>query len=246
MKIGLVGYQGSGKSTVFEWLTGQKPDPALGPYGAEPRWRSSRSRGWRGCASIYKPKKVTLASLEIVDTPGLSRSHEGSAARLALIREAACLVLVIDAFSRSDPKADLETFDADLILADMEIVTNRITRVEESLRKPLPKLEREALQHEEATLKTVLAALERGKPLRESDMTDDQRRVTRSFRLFGEKPRVMFFNTADDEIEARAVHFAGHAADAGRRRASRTGIGTGPDEPGGPGRIPEGDGRGRG
>ena len=30
MKIGLVGYQGSGKSTVFEWMTGQKPDPALG------------------------------------------------------------------------------------------------------------------------------------------------------------------------------------------------------------------------
>ena len=29
MKIGLVGYQGSGKSTLFEWLTGVKPDPAL-------------------------------------------------------------------------------------------------------------------------------------------------------------------------------------------------------------------------
>ena len=84
-----------------------------------------------------------MASLELVDTPGLSRSHEGSAARLALIREAGCLVLVIDAYGRSDPKADLETFDADLILADMEIVSNRIKRVEDSLRKPLPKQEHE-------------------------------------------------------------------------------------------------------
>ena len=157
MKIGLVGYQGSGKSTVFEWLTGQKPDPALA-HTSQSAMAVIPEPRVEGLCGIYKPKKVTLASLEIVDTPGLSRSHEGSAARLALIREAGCLVLVIGAFSGSDPKADLETFDADLILADMEIVTNRIARVAESLRKPLPKQERETLEHEHATLKTVLAA----------------------------------------------------------------------------------------
>ncbi len=198
MKIGLVGYQGSGKSTVFEWLTGQKPDPALG-HTAQSAMVVVPEPRIEGLCKIYKPKKVSMASLELVDTPGLSRSHEGSAARLAMIREAGCLVLVIDAYSRSDPQADLETFDTDLILADMEIVSNRIKRVEESLRKPLPRVEHEALQHEEATLKTVMEALDRGKPLRESDMTDDQLRVTRSFRLFGEKPRVVIFNTADDE-----------------------------------------------
>jgi ribosome-binding ATPase YchF (GTP1/OBG family) len=198
MKIGLVGYQGSGKSTVFEWLTGQKPDPALS-HTSQSAMAVIPEPRVEGLCGIYKPKKVTLASLEIVDTPGLSRSHEGSAARLALIREAGCLVLVVDAFSRGDPQADLETFDADLTLADMEIVTNRIARVEESLRKPLPKQERETQEHEQATLKTVLEALERGKPLRENELTDDQRRVTRAFRLFGEKPRVFFFNTADDE-----------------------------------------------
>ena len=41
--------------------------------------------------------------------------------------------------------------------------------------------------------------MESGRPLRESDMTDDQLKVTRSFRLFSEKPRVVVFNTADDE-----------------------------------------------
>ena len=43
---------------------------------------------------IYKPKKITQASLEIVDTPGLSRTHEGSAQKLAAIREAGALVMV--------------------------------------------------------------------------------------------------------------------------------------------------------
>jgi len=200
MKIGLVGYQGSGKSTVFEWLTGQKPDPALG-HTAQSAMAVIPEPRVEGLCRIYKPKKVALAALEIVDTPGLSRSHEGSAARLALIREAGCLVQVIDAYSHTDPQADLETFDADLLLADMEIVTNRLERVKESLRKPLPKQEHDALLHEDATLKMVLAALEQGKPLRESDMTEDQCRVTRSFRLFSEKPRVFFFNTADDETK---------------------------------------------
>ena len=198
MKIGLVGYQGSGKSTVFEWLTGVRPDPALA-HTAQSAMAVIPEPRVEGLCKIYHPKKVTLAGLELVDTPGLSRTHEGSAARLALIREAGCLGLVVGAYGRTDPLADLASFDEDLTLADMEILSNRTKRVEESLRKPLPKQERETLLHEQATLATVLAALEGGKPLRESDMTDDQLKVTRAFRLFGEKPRVVIFNTADDE-----------------------------------------------
>jgi ribosome-binding ATPase YchF (GTP1/OBG family) len=200
MKIGLVGYQSSGKSSLFEWLTGVKPDPAMS-HTAQSAMAPVPEPRVEGLCKIYHPKKVTLASLEIADSPGLSRTHEGSAARLALIREAGCLVFVVAAYGRGDPLADLRSFDEDLLLADMEIVGNRMKRVEESLGKPIPKQERETLLHEQATLKTVQAALDAGKPLREDQMTDDQRRVTRAFRLFGEKPRVAVFNTADDEQE---------------------------------------------
>ena len=198
MKIGLVGYQGSGKSTVFEWLTGVKPDPALA-HTAQGAMATIPEPRVEGLCQIYHPKKITLASLELVDTPGLSRSHEGSAARLALIREAHCLVFVVAAFGRTDPLADLRGFDEDLVLADMEIITSRLKRVEDSLRKPIPKQERETLLGEQATLGTVLAAMEAGTPLREGDLNDDQLKVTRSFRLFSEKPRVVVFNTADDD-----------------------------------------------
>ena len=75
---------------------------------------------------IYHPKKVTHAAIELVDTPGLSRTHEGNAARMAMIREAGCLVFVVAAFDDTNPVADLRSFDEDLVLADMEIVTNRI------------------------------------------------------------------------------------------------------------------------
>jgi hypothetical protein len=198
MKVGLVGYQGSGKSTLFEWLTGVKPDPALAHTGQSAMAAVPEPRV-EGLAKIYHPKKITLASLELVDTPGLSRTHEGNAARLAMLREAGCLVLVVAAFGRTDPMADLRSFDEDLLLADMEIVTSRMKRVEESLRKPLPKPEHENLLHEQATLGKVLAALEAGQPLREAAMSDAERKVTSSFRLFGEKPRVLVFNTPDDD-----------------------------------------------
>ena len=202
MKIGLVGYKGSGKSTLFEWLTGVPADAGhahLAQSAAtpvpEPRLEALRQ--------IYHPKKVTPATLEIVDTPGLSRTHQGNAARLALIREAGCLILVVAAFDRSDPAADFQSFEEDLLLADMEIVSGRIARIEEAAKKPLPKPERDHLLHEQQILKEVFAAMESGRPLRADQMSDEQLRATRSFRLLTEKPRMVIVNTAEDETDCQ-------------------------------------------
>jgi ribosome-binding ATPase len=200
MKIGLVGYQGSGKSTLFHWLTGVAPDPALAHTGQSAMATIPEPRVEQLC-KVYHPKKVTLAALELVDTPGLSRTHEGNAARLAMIREAGCLVFVVAAFDGTNPLADLRSFDEDLLLADMEIVGNRIHRVEESMRKPLPRPEHLQLEHELTTLRIVLSAMESGQPLRESHMTDEQQKITRAFRLLSEKQRLVVVNTADDEAK---------------------------------------------
>jgi len=200
MKIGLVGYQGSGKSTLFHWLTGTAPDPALSHTGQSAMVPIPDER-FKPLCEIYHPKKVTHAAIELVDTPGLSRTHEGNAARLGMIREAGCLVIVVAAFDDSDPMAQLRSFDEDFLLADMEIVTNRIAKVEESLKKPVSKQEHLLIEQELATLKLVLQSMEAGKPLRESDMTDEQRKVTRAFRLLSEKPRLVIVNTADDEAD---------------------------------------------
>jgi ribosome-binding ATPase YchF (GTP1/OBG family) len=106
MKIGIVGYPRSGKSTLFEWLTGVAPDPALAHASQTAMAVIPESRVQPLC-DVYQPKKITLASLELVDTPGLSRTHEGNAGRLALIREAGCLVLVAAAFDGGDPASEI-------------------------------------------------------------------------------------------------------------------------------------------
>ena len=198
MKIGIVGYQGCGKSTLFTWLTAEAPDPARAHQTQAAMAMVVDPRVDDLC-SIYEPKKVTHAALEIVDTPGLSRSHEGSAAKLAMIREAACLIVVVDAHSGSDPLADLSNFDDDLLIADLDILTGRVERLREQVRKPRPN--RDELQHELATLEPLQQALDTGKQLRELELTPDQRKATRSFQLLSEKPRLVIFNVSDDDRE---------------------------------------------
>lgn len=196
MKIGIVGYKGSGKTTLFEWLTQTAADPALAHVGQSatvpvPDPRVDRLK------EIYHPKKVTLAGLEIVDTPGLHRDHQGNAGRMAIIREAGCLVVVVQAFDSADPANDLNSFEDELLLADLDIVMGRIERLRESLRKPRPN--REELEKELQTLDYIQHALEERKHVRQLDLTPEQQRTIRSFQLFSEKPRFIVVNTADDE-----------------------------------------------
>jgi len=198
MKIGLVGYQGSGKSSLFHWLTGVAPDPAQAHVGQTAMAAIPDPRVEPLCA-VYHPKKVTLAALELADTPGLTRSHEGNAARLGTIRDTGCLVLVVAGFGGSDPRVDLASFAEDALLTDMEIVSGRIDRLRESLKKPHPAREREMEQSELSALEPLLATLESGTALREVELTDEQSKAIRSFRLLTEKPKLIVVNTADEE-----------------------------------------------
>ncbi|HEX3727524.1 MAG TPA: DUF933 domain-containing protein [Pirellulales bacterium] len=197
MKIGLIGYQGSGKSTLFEWLTGVKPDAALA-HASQSAMATVPDSRVEQLSAIYRPKKITLASLELVDTAGLNRAHEGNATRLAQIREAGCLVLVVGAYERdSGAVADAAGFDEDFLLADMEIVGGRIERLRESTKKPRPG--RDAELAELAALEPILAILESGRALRDAEINDEQLKATRSFRLLTEKPKIVLINVADDE-----------------------------------------------
>ena len=196
MKIGIVGYQGAGKSTLFEWLTGEAADPSHAHTTQSAMAVVPEPRVEPLC-KVYNPKKITLASLEVVDTPGLSRTHEGSAARLAKIREASCLVVVVGAFDGSDAAADLANFEDDLLIADLEIVNGRVERLHDQVRRPRPN--RDELQAELTALEPLRDTLESGGSLRDLELTPDQKKAIRSFQLFSEKPRLVIINTGDDD-----------------------------------------------
>ena len=104
MKLGLVGYQGSGKSALFELLTGVKPDPAkahLGQLGTA----VVHDTRFDSLVALFKPKKISPARIELFDTPGLDRKdQEVNAQQLGVIRESAALVQVVGCFGGADPQ----------------------------------------------------------------------------------------------------------------------------------------------
>jgi len=203
MRAGLVGFAGSGKSTLFELLTGAKADPGKvhsGQVGVatltDPRLDV--------LAALHKPKKVTPATVELLDTPGLlPGTHGDNPQRLALIREGDALLIVLGAFAGSDPAADLVAFREELLFADLGVVTNRVERLEASVKKPRP--DREAQLKELHVVKQVLAALESGAPIAALGLTDEEKKPMRSFGLLTDKPQVVLVNAAQGQGVPEAV-----------------------------------------
>src|ERR1700740_2766996 len=87
MKIGIAGFAGSGKSTVFQWLTGVKPDPAKSQQGQSGIARIADER-LDGLSAQCQPKKTTPATLEFIDTPGLlATERRDNPRRLGILRD---------------------------------------------------------------------------------------------------------------------------------------------------------------
>ena len=94
----------------------------------------------------YEPKKITRASLNLVDTPGLSRDHEGAASKLTLIREAGCLCIVVGAYSGAEVEKDLRSFEEDFLIADLDLVNSRFERLRDSVKRPRPNRDKEIVE----------------------------------------------------------------------------------------------------
>jgi ribosome-binding ATPase YchF (GTP1/OBG family) len=199
MKVGLVGYAGSGKSTVFEWLTGERPDPAKVQQGQTAMAEVPDDR-LRAITAKYRPKKPdpVFAKVAILDTPGLlADERKDNPRRLGILRESDGLVIVLDGFGRSDFADQLRRFREELLFADLEVVSNRIPKVEAGLKKAKPAKEREADEAELALLRRIVAAFEAGRSAHTLGLHPDEEKAVRSFQLFTLKPEVALVNRGD-------------------------------------------------
>ncbi len=193
MRAGIVGFAGSGKSTLFQLLTGARPDPGKIHSGQVGIATLSDAR-LDHLAKLHQPKKVTPATVEFLDTPGLMPgSHADNPQRLALIREGDALLVVLNGFSVGDAAAELSAFRDEILFADLGVVTTRAERLEASLKKPRP--DREQLAKELAVVKRVQAVLEEGKTVASLGLSNDDKKPLRSFGLLTDKPEVVVLNT---------------------------------------------------
>src|SRR3954451_2840410 len=207
MRVGLVGFAGGGKSTLFELLTGATPDPGKVHAGQVGMATLSDPR-LDFLAAMHKPKKVTPATVEFLDTPGLlPGTHGDNPQRLALIREGDALLIVLGTYSGGDPAADLAAFRDELLFADMGVVTNRAERLEASVKKPRP--DREQQLKELELVKRVMAALDEGRTVASLGLTDEEKKPLRSFGLLTDKPQVVLVNAIQgQELPAKLLELA--------------------------------------
>ena len=155
MEVGIVGLPGSGKTTLFQALTGVEPQLGTG----KPNLGMAQIPDERlaQVARIESSAKVTPAALRILDAAGTS------AAQLGTLRRADALIAVVDAFSGgSDPEADLSSLHLELLVADQEHVERRLERMRKEAKSGDPVLRDEVMQ-----LEAALELLAEDRPLRE-------------------------------------------------------------------------------
>jgi ribosome-binding ATPase len=217
LTIGIIGLPQSGKTSLFNALTRagapisgyatstvqanlavvQVPDPRLQPL-----------------ADIFKPKKVTYATVEFVDVAGIGQSthaatekREGlSAEFLGHIRNADALAIVLRTFENSnvphiygnvDPIRDLDSLNAELALTDLATVERRIERTTKAAKSGDKKYQREL-----EVLRLLQDALNELKLASQVELLAQDHAVLDELFLLTLKPRMYVLNVSEDVLGA--------------------------------------------
>jgi hypothetical protein len=216
VRIGLVGFAGSGKTTVFNAMTGL--DVPVG-FGGELRLGTVKVPDERidRLSKIFAPKKTTYAEITFCDIPGEHGAERKGLSRKLLqqIRDQDALCLVLRDFPNPalegdpDPAGDLEAFLAECVLADLEVVERKLERARKE------KID----AREQAAFELLKSTLEAELPIRSIPAADLSRDLLRGYGLITDRPLLVALNRRDTQAAApmptdlagriAAVHAAG-------------------------------------
>jgi GTP-binding protein YchF len=225
MKVGIVGMPNAGKSSLFNALSRAGAEAANYPFTTiEPNVAVVPVADERldAVARTVGAASVVPDTIEFHDIAGLvAGAHRGEGLGnkfLANIRETDALLHVVRAHhdegvvhpdGRVDPAADIETIETELVFADLEQAERRHERVVRQARSG----DRAAIA-EEAWLRDVIAALQRGEPARGVPVPADAPDALRNLWPLTGKP-VLFVANVDEGDDAVPAVVADHAAGAG-------------------------------
>lgn len=203
MKTGIIGLPQVGKTSLFRILAKanlsehafSNPREAHVGIAKVPDERLDK------LAALYHPKKLTHASVEYVDVGAIGQEALKESAYIGHLRQVDALIHVLRAFENDaiphvgsiDPLRDVKNVEFDLMVSDLGQIEKRLERLE----KDLKKMRSPDLEKENESLIKAKAHLETEKPLREMEMSAEDKKRIRGFMFLSEKPMLYVVNISE-------------------------------------------------
>ena len=221
MQVTIVGLPGSGKTTVFNALTGGHAETGGFSGGrAAPNVSVVKVPDEQvdRLAALFAPKKTTYADVTYVDVAipaGAAREGTVNPDVLAQVRNADTLLHVARAFddptapAPADPWRDVEDLDLEFTVADLTVIEKRLEKLKTQGRHG-SQSERELAAREEELLNRLEPHLSEGLPIRSFGLTEDEELLLRGYRFLTQKPVLVILNIDEDRLpESESLEVTG-------------------------------------
>lgn len=222
MRLGIIGLPNSGKTTIFNALTGGNYETSAvssGQFHVNTAVVSVPDPRIDKLSAMYNPKKTIYATITYVDIGGLDKGIGDGGLSGQLRNELAQVdgfLHVVRAFHSDivphphgsiDPQRDIETLESELLLTDLVIVENRLERLENELRIKGKRADK-ALQDQLPLIQMLKEQLDAEKPLRDLDLTPEQEKSLRGYGFLTLKPTLIVVNMGDSPIDVeKAIRY---------------------------------------
>lgn len=218
MEIGIIGLPKSGKTTLFNALTGARAQAHGYSAGGAPNVGMAKVEDPRlgRLTAMFNPRKVVPAEVRYVDVDMSRDLGKGGAASRQYIDHLIptdALLHVVRAFpdpsvphsdGSIDPARDIANVDLELVLSDLTIVDRRLKRIADSMRSAKPQ-EREARLKEQAVLTRIKEGLEKEKRIDEMGLTSEELAGLSSYQFLTAKPMLVAINIGEEQIDQAAA-----------------------------------------
>ena len=211
LTVGIVGLPNVGKTTLFNALTASQAETANYPFTTTESnigIAALSDQRLDELDAMFKPRKKISATYEFYDIAGLAKGAawgEGLGNQfLAKIREADAICHIVRCFKDDavthvensiDPLRDIEIIDLELILADLQTVENRLSKVEKKAKAQ----DKEVLQ-EQQLLTALKEGLASGQPAAAFTGNPQHVKMIKNWNLLTAKPLIFAANLGEEDI----------------------------------------------